>query len=188
MLENHKGLYALLGNNVKDVTIDNQQVRFFFDIGYLLGMIDGEGSCQLGRKYASKNGVIYTPKIGIYNSNPEIIQLIINIFKRNNIAFYFYEPKIHGKENRPCYRVEIIGVKRVKRLTDLLLNFPFGKQERIQILNDFCNYKLSLPKGRGYKENSLKTQAFRDLLKEKNAEHRGKITSETTRFNFQLEA
>ena len=98
------------------------------------------------------------------------------------MPFYFYAPKVHGKESRPCYRVEVIGFKRVKRLTDLLIHFPSGKLERLQLVRDFCLYKLSVPFGEKNSEATYKEiQRYKNLLKAKNFEHRGAITSETTR-------
>lgn len=182
MLEHHKSLCGLLGDTTKDIKIDNQQVRLLFDIGYLLGMIDGEGAIQIANKYVSKNGMVCIPKIGIYNSNPIIIETVISIFKKLGMAFYIYKPKIHGKEQRPCYRIEIIGFKRVKSLTDLLMHFPCGKSERIQIINDFCTQQLETPWGeRQSKEAFIRIERFKKLLKAKNFEHRGAITSETIR-------
>ena len=33
-----------MSENIQDIIMGNQQERLFFDVGYLLGIIDGEGS------------------------------------------------------------------------------------------------------------------------------------------------
>ncbi len=133
-----------MSNNSQDITIDNQQERLFFDIGYILGMIDGEGCCQFGYKYLYKGCKVFSPKVSIFNSNPIIIQHTKEALDRLGISYYSFAVKMHGRERWPSWRIEIVGLARIKKLTDLLLAYPSGKKERLQVLNDFCNYRLGL--------------------------------------------
>ena len=171
-----------MSKNSQNITMGNQQERLFFDIGYILGMIDGEGATQIVSKYKYNGYHVCTPRISIYNSNPFIIQHIVEALQNWNIVFSQYTPPLHGKETRPCYRIYIEGLKRCKKLTDILLNFPSGKKERIQLINDFCNYRLSFTKNK--KENETYSEmvdTFRKRIRLLNAEHRGTKSSETTR-------
>uniref|UniRef100_A0A6M3LA25 Putative homing endonuclease n=1 Tax=viral metagenome TaxID=1070528 RepID=A0A6M3LA25_9ZZZZ len=173
-----------MNKNSQDVTMGNQQERLFFDMGYILGMIDGEGSYQISPKYKYKNYIIYAPRITVYNNNPYIIQQTIDALKNWDIDCKIYTPKIHGKENRVCYRLYIEGITRCKKLTDVLLNFPSGKRERIKLINDFCNYRLSFTKNKKENETySNKVEEFRKQLSLLNSEYHGTKSSTTTRFN-----
>ena len=173
-----------MSNNSQDITIGNQQERLFFDIGYILGMIDGEGSYQIAPKYKYKNYTMYAPRISIYNNNPHIIQQTINALKNWNIIFSVYAPPLHSGETRVCYRIYIEGIKRCKKLTDILLQFPSGKKERVQLINDFCNYRLSFSKNKKENETySYKVEAFRKQISLLNAEYHGTKSPETIRFD-----
>ena len=173
-----------MSENGQDITIGNQQERLFLDTGYILGMIDGEGACQIAPKYKYKNYIIYAPRISIYNNNPHIIQTTINALKRLDVMFAVYAPKIHHGETRVCYRIYIEGLKRCKRFTDILLKFPSGKKERIQLLNDFCNYRLSFTKNKKENEKySEKVEEYRKKIMLLNSEYHGTKSSETIRFD-----
>ena len=129
------------------MTIDNQQERLLFYIGYILGMIDSDGCCILKAKRRLKNGIRhFTPEIIINNTDYEIISKVKEALQELNLPFHIWEPKCHGKEKRHIYRLHISGIKRIKNVTDILLEFPSGKKDRLQVLNDYCNYRLSIPK------------------------------------------
>ena len=173
-----------MSDNNQDITMGNQQERLFFDIGYILGVIDGEGSYQIAPKYKYKNYTIYAPRISIYNNNPHIIQQIINVLKSLKIDFSMYKPKLHNGENRVCYRIYIEGLKRCKKLTDILLTFPSGKKDRVQLINDFCNYRLSFTKNKRNNETySDKVEEFLKRIHLLNFEYHGAKSSETIRFD-----
>jgi len=173
-----------MSENGQDETMGNQQERLFLDIGYILGMIDGEGAIQISPKYKYKEYTVYAPRISIYNNNPYIIQQTINALKNLDINFAIYTPKLHGGENRVCYRIYVEGLKRCKKLTDVLLQFPSGKKERLQLLNNFCNYRLSFTKNKKENETySEKVEEFRKQLMLLNTEYHGTKSSETIRFN-----
>lgn len=124
--------------------MDNQQERLHFDMGYLLGMIDGEGSCLLEEKYRKNNTFNLIPRIVITNSNPDIFGFLIRIMKNLELPFHIWESR-PTTNRRILNQIRIVGIKRIKRMTDLLLNYPSGKYEQLKILNDWCNYRLSIP-------------------------------------------
>ena len=171
---------------MKDNKMDNQQERLLFDIGYIIGMLDGEGSYQLGCKYVRSDRHYYSPKVSIFNNNPKIIQQVINALKYIGISYHVWSPQIKGKEKRIVYRIQIAGIRRVKKFTDLILEYPSGKKERAKLLNDFCNYRLSIPQ-KDLDSGHIITYSqveedFHAKLKELNLATRGAISSETIRF------
>ena len=157
----------------------NQQERLHFYIGYVLGIIDGEGSCQFGYKYLYKGCKVFSPKITIFNSNPFIIQMAKDSLTKLGISYYCFSVKMHGRERWPLWRIEIVGIKRIKQLTDILLSYPSGKQPRLQVLNNFCNHRLF----KNRKKYTKTDEAYFLKLKELNKLYRGKSTksSETIR-------
>src|SRR3990167_5210073 len=167
-----------MSDNNQDVTIGDQQERLYFYIGYLLGMIDGEGSCQFGYKYLYKGCKVFSPKITIFNNNPSIIDKTKNVLDKLGVTYYFFSTQ-KGNEFWPVFRIEIAGIKRVKFLTDILLKYPSGKRDKLKLLNDFCNHRLL----QGRKKYSEVDKAYFKELKRLNSLFRGKSTesSETTR-------
>lgn len=165
-----------MSDNSQDITIGNQQERLFFEIGYLAGMVDGEGACQFGYKYYYKGCKVYSPRITIFNTNPEIIRLTKEFLDHLEIPYYYWSPKWKERDQWQGWRVEIGGLKRVKKFTDILLKYPTGKQDRLQVLNDFCNYRLTVNR----KKYGLEEQKFFDKLRELNKLYRGKQKIESS--------
>lgn len=124
---------------------DNQQERLHFYIGYLLGIMDGEGSFQLGKDGKGH----YVPEITIANTNEEIVRLVVECFRQ--IGFPVYIWKANGRENhKPVYRMMVKGIRRVNRVLEYLLKYEFAKKDRAKILKEFCEYRLSIPIGKKY--------------------------------------
>ena len=189
MVYNTYHMRIYMSDNNQDVTIGNQQERLFFEIGYILAMIDGEGSIGIVPKYKYKGYTVCAPRISIYNNNPYIIQRTINALKYLNIDFAIYTPRdYHGedsphKQKRVCYRIYIEGIKRCKEFTEILLKYPSGKKERLQLLQDFCNHRLSFQENKKENETySEKVDEFREQMKALNSEYYGTESSETIRF------
>lgn len=122
-----------------DITMDNQQERLF-NIGWLVGIIDGEGCFTLRKKKYSK-GHSFFPTIQITNTNIKIIQKVKNILTDEGFTYYFYS-RFNGK-NKPYYRIEISGLKRVKKFLDSSLHLFECRQKQANKLYQYVNLRLS---------------------------------------------
>ena len=126
---------------------DNQQERLHFYIGYLLGVIDGEGSLQLGKDGRGH----YVPLIVINNTNIKIIDLVLEAIKYLGLTAYVWTPKYKKNDNcKLVHRVVIQGIKRIARTLALLQKYKYAKHDRGQILKEFCDYRLSIPIDKKY--------------------------------------
>lgn len=157
--------------NSQDVTIGNPQERLHFYIGYLIGIIDGEGAYQLSpdKKY-------FSPMITINNTDEEIIRLTCEALTQLGLDHHVWYPKQYGKEYRQATRVYIRGIEHVKKATDLILKYPSGKDERAKLLNEFCTYRLK--KQTPYSDIEIQ---FKEKLRQMNAKYKGAKSSETIR-------
>lgn len=128
--------------------MDNPQERLHFDIGYLLGLIDGEGSYQLtvdyGKRYKGSRKRYFTPQTSIFNSDPKIIDRCTEILRQLDITFHVWTPKL-TKGHTPVTRIVVHGIKRNKKLLDILTQYEHGKLERAKILLAFVDRRLSIP-------------------------------------------
>jgi hypothetical protein len=167
--------------NSQDITIGNPQERRYFYIGYLIGIIDGEGAYQL-----NPDRIYYSPMITIGNTDDKIIELTLEVLTFLGIPCHVWNPKKHGKERRNSRRVYVRGLKNIKLATDIILKYPSAKNERARLLNDFCNYRLLVAKGSGDK-NQFKTKysnieiQFKEKLRKLNSKYKGTESPETIR-------
>lgn len=159
----------------------NQQERSHFNIGYLLGILDGEGAYQLSpdKKY-------YSPMITISNTDINIINQIVETLSFLGIKHHVWFPKKHGQERLNSTRVYVRGIKNVKEATDILLKYPSAKFERAKLLNDFCIHRINVTK-RGGTINQFDTRysqieiQFKERLRLLNSKYKGAKSSETIR-------
>jgi hypothetical protein len=120
---------------------DNQQERLE-DINWLVGIIEGEGCFSLLKKQKyGKLKKAYWPRIQITNTNLIMIRECKRILSYLGIATYFYTQL--PKSGKPYYRLEVGGLKRVKRFLDIFLRYFRCRKARLEILNEYILLRLS---------------------------------------------
>ena len=117
----------------------------FSNISYIAGLIDGDGCFNLNSRHAP-SGHRYTPQIMLINTNKEIIRRYCSVLKNSSIGYHI-SFRIAGKTtNRRRWDVLVSGVKRAKKLTDLILPYLETKKEQCLLLQQYCEHRLLSPK------------------------------------------
>lgn len=114
-----------------------------FDLGWLIGIIEGEGTFLLYKKKCSqRNPISYGVKIVIYNTNLKIIENIERILKNFYIK-YTTQKVIRDSKRKISYQVVIQSFANLKRLFDIFGDkFPCRK-EKPKILKEYVKLRLS---------------------------------------------
>ena len=161
--------------------MDNQQERQILDIGYLLGMIDGEGCYQLEQ---DGRGHFY-PSFTLGNTDERIILKSKGILENLGVGCWIWTPKFHGKQQRPMLRLYVKGIKRMKHFLDIFTQYNHAKLDRANILKEYCELRLSIPMQELY-SNTPKDYSrelkLKETLKKLNRKYKGFVSSETIRF------
>ena len=131
---------------------NQQQTANDLEIGWLAGILEGEGSICLtiSMRNQRKQMLRVTPKIIFTNSDFELMESVIGILdkagvgkwvkhtKPNNVSTLF---KLNGKTTKKfkdMMYIYVTGMKRVKRLLDIVTPAMHGeKLERAIRLNQF---------------------------------------------------
>lgn len=162
------------------IKMDYQQERLHFKIGYILGLIDGEGCYQLGHDGRGH----YYPQLIITNTDQLIIETAYKYLKELNIPCWIWSPKKYGKEKRQGMRLYIKGIRRMKRFLDLFFKYPHAKKERAFLIKQYCERRLAIPLKElylnGKHDNSIEIEIRRKLT-DLNKKNKGAISSETIR-------
>jgi uncharacterized protein (DUF2384 family) len=119
----------------------NPLERRSFDIGWLVGIIDGEGCFTLARKLTSKGGFAYFPVIQITNTNTAIIQKADAIIKDSGLACMVYSKQ--PKRGKPFQRLEVRGLKRVQRFMELFGDLFECRKAQCALLREYVALRLS---------------------------------------------
>jgi len=123
------------------VEIDDQQERLtLYDIGWFVGIIDGEGCFALSRKGGDKHQYFF-PIIQITNMNINVINKCIEILRNAGLSYYFYG--CLTKLGKPYYRVEVAGIKRCKRFFGIFGEYLTCRRTQARLLESFIDSRLS---------------------------------------------
>jgi len=125
--------------------MDNQQesLRLERKLGYLAGIIDGEGTITLRFHSRKDKTPIIQPAVTIVNTDIKIINACANTLKELGLPFWLTE--YEGKGNwKKRYLIEISGLKRVPKILSVITDYLVGKKELAEIVNEYCERRLNL--------------------------------------------
>jgi hypothetical protein len=122
-----------------DTTIDNQQERRFIELGWLAGAIDGEGCFAIclckGKKY-----YLY-PMMNISNTDDVFTDEVIRILDKYKVPYYIQTRKTTKLNHKNSKSVFVKGMKRTKKLIDLI--YPFiVRKNRVDIYREFVERRI----------------------------------------------
>jgi hypothetical protein len=103
-----------------------------FEKGFVVGMIEGEGSIIL---YASR-GKIY-PRIVIYNSNLELLRRIQAI-----IGGHISKNRKATERKVSCYALWIHQITQIKKILEELTPYLITKKRRAELLLKYINQRI----------------------------------------------
>lgn len=129
--------------------MDNQQAT----LGWLAGIIDGEGSIGIYRKTRGKSS-IFSACVRISNTSPEMIQRIVEIFDDLSIGTHVGEHR-GVKSTKPYWQVSVWRMTEIKKLIELLLPYLVAKLAHARLVLRFVNRRLELGPRGGYDEEQL---------------------------------
>lgn len=126
--------------------MDNQQVTLA-ELGWLAGIIDGEGYIGLRPMHDNRKGpeyVVYGPELHISNTDEAIILKAADICRRLGSNAYIRHSPMNGRVKKDQYRLQ------TRRMTQTLLILkpvlPYmtgGKQRRGELIVRFIELRLS---------------------------------------------
>lgn len=122
---------------------NQQETVSAFDMGWLLGIADGEGCFCL---FAKRKGtwLSYEPTFKLVNTDNDIIEEFASILERLQLTYHIYDAHRIANQ-KAAKRLEINGLKRVKRFLDIVTQYSFAKGGQAKLLLEYCNIRLNLP-------------------------------------------
>jgi len=124
--------------------MDNQQERLIADTNWLAAAWESEGSFTLSKQELKKRCPRIRPICSIVNTDPDFVDAVISILKRNNLAFYMFKRQSSGRRTR--VDINIYGMKRVQRFLNFIIPCLRSKVERAKTLKSYVDYRLSQTK------------------------------------------
>ena len=120
---------------------DNQQRRLDIKLGWLGGIIDGEGMITVIKR---TDGYSFIPRISIANSDKKIIEEVEEILRNLDLPYYLQSKKYEvGNKIRVKFEILINGLKRCSQVLPHIIPFLVSKKEKAIKLLAWCEYRLS---------------------------------------------
>ncbi|MCE5212500.1 MAG: LAGLIDADG family homing endonuclease [Deltaproteobacteria bacterium] len=139
---------------MEDETIDNQQATDL-EIGWLAGIIDGEGYIGFSRQNSKKVRSI-RPDIQVVNCDPDVILKIRKILNIMGINPYIRERMHDKKKFSSNYILQMSRFSHVKKLIDTIGHLLTGeKQKRAKLMIELVNSRIIKTKRDRYTDYEL---------------------------------
>lgn len=125
--------------------MDNQQVKTLYDIGWIVGFIEGEGCLTLIRTKGYKSNKI-SPYISITGTNAVSMQRAIDIAHALDLPFYVRESHYSSNNPKKAIRIIVEGLSRTSKWLDIIHEYMTGKRAQADILRRYIDRRNKIIK------------------------------------------
>jgi hypothetical protein len=129
-----------------------------FNVGYLAGIIDGEGTIGIFKSNRSKHHHV---EISVGNTDRGIIEYVQRIIGGNIYESRTKNPR-HRSSSKPFFSVKLNGLRNVQNALEKILPYlkSKDKKRKAQLILKYCNIRLS------HYQNTPLTEEEQKILKE----------------------
>ena len=138
--------------------MDNQRGKAERDLEWLAGIFEGEGCFSLdysSRATQPRSGIQIIPRIILTNTDHSMVDEALRILHSHDVDGFVETKLTQGR--KPCYNLTLHGMKRVKRLLELVQPYlrTGNKQADAQDLREFVESRLSKERKAPYSDREL---------------------------------
>jgi len=121
---------------------DNQQQRLKARLGWMAGIIDGEGMITVVKAH---RGHSFQPRISVSNTDLKIIEEAASISHDYKLPYYIRSISYKtNNEIRIKYELVFGGMKRCIKVLPIFIPYLIGKKDIACRLFEWCQYRLSV--------------------------------------------
>lgn len=129
-----------------NVTMDNQQANTYFKIGWITGILEGEGWFILNRQLLPSGNYRYVPVIGMNNTSEEVVQRYANILKEWDIGIWIGKRKFLETKNKDQWITNVRGFQRCKKFISVIKPYLQHKIRQLELLEEYIEHRNGLGK------------------------------------------
>jgi LAGLIDADG endonuclease len=153
---------------------DNQQAKSFFNLGWIIAFLEGEGWFIINKQKQNKNRLRYVPVIGVNTTSSRMINQIGEILSKWEVGYWVGKRRFLETKNKNQYVINIRGFKRCIKLLNIITPYMNEKKKQAELLSEYINYRMQLPKNQ-YNHCGEKEEKYRQKLQWLN--RRGKAST-----------
>jgi hypothetical protein len=167
LLENSKVYQCLLGNNLENETMDNQQPSITaFELGWFCGIVDGEGCFGIWSRGGERKD--WKPGFKMANTSKELVDAFCSVLDRLDCPYHvtYYKPR--SATTKEYWSVSVEGFKRLQKLLPVIKNLLVEKRSQACLIHEWIESREPKWHRAPYSERELEIVG---LVSKKN--HRG---------------
>lgn len=146
-----------------------------FDLGWLIGAIDSDGSYVLAKQYHHKSKVLYFfPSIEISNDSEIFVANCERIIKEQFKVGVYISSRIRKDTGKIGYKVSLRGMKRLYKSLPVIANYEIAKKKQAELLLEYVNNRMTVSRGTPVSDRDIEIAI---ALRKLNASH-NKITKD----------
>ncbi len=144
-----------------------------FDLGWLIGAIDSDGSYVLAKQYHHKSKVLYFfPSIEIANDSEEFVANCERIIKEQFQTGVYISSRVRKETGKVGYKVSLRGMKRLYKALPVIASHEVAKRKQAVLLLEYVKNRMTVNRGTPVSDRDVEIAI---LIRELNASH-NKIT------------
>lgn len=149
-----------------------------FDLGWLVGAIDSDGSYVLAKQYHHKNKVLYFfPSIEISNDSKEFVANCERIIKEQFKVGVYINSRVRNQTGKIGYKVSLRGMKRLYKSLPIIATYEVSKKKQACLLLEYVTNRMTVNRGTPVSDRDVEIAV---ALRELNASH-NEISKDITR-------
>lgn len=149
-----------------------------FDLGWLVGAIDSDGSYVLAKQYHHKNKVLYFfPSIEISNDSKEFVANCERIIKEQFKVGVYINSRVRNQTGKIGYKVSLRGMKRLYKSLPIIATYEVAKKKQACLLLEYVTNRMTVNRGTPVSDRDVEIAV---ALRELNASH-NEISKDITR-------
>jgi hypothetical protein len=123
-----------------------------FDVGYICGLIDGEGCIGVSRQKRKDSKDILRPYIHITNTNQEILSEL-----KDAIGGSIQHQESHNPREKDVYTLRLFNTKLVSETLAKIGDKLKLKKKQAELVREFCQSRMNgaVEHGLGYSDREL---------------------------------
>jgi len=129
----------------------NQQERRFVELGWIAGIIDGEGHIGINfiKNYAQgAHHWCFVARLVVGMTHFETIRTLEKLLKQNDIGCHIHERKKQSLKHKPCLILTVNGLRRMNKFLDLIKSYLVTKKLPASIMHTWIKHRLEVGKAR----------------------------------------
>jgi len=119
-----------------------------FDLGWLVGVIDSDGSYILSKQYHHRSKVLYFfPSIEITNDSEDLISNCNMVIKKLFKVGPYIDIKKPRKNGKIGYKISLRGIKRLHKSLPIIAKHEISKKKQAELLLEYVSNRMTVNKG-----------------------------------------